>query len=251
LFPSLEFTLRLMLGMHLRLWLYKLGETDKAPSDTSSAASIKTESPSVAPGVRGDSMLVRLAPGRYQLQMVFENPGGTSGFPQAQGDAPTLCEEMSLEMAIEPVKQLESNAGAECGSADSIPTDGDLAIIKVGTRFNMPRAANIQEAVAGRGGSSFYVHVKDAEGGKGMNVGEYSIQAQQTAVLRAQVWSDFLLDDVSISVHNTDGSLLLAGVHAGSLNKLAGVIMPGEYVLKLWLPLSASKLLRDASAGQC
>ncbi len=203
----------------------------------------------MAAGVRGDALLVRVSKGRYQLQMTFDNPGGAAGTPQAQGDASSSCEEMTFEMAVEPVKDLESNAGAPCGSADSVPSDADLAIITVGTRFNMPRAANVQEAVADKGGSSFYVHVKDSEGGKGMAVGEYRMQVRETAVLRAQVWSDFLLDDVSISVHNMDGSLLIAGVHAGSLNKLTGVIMPGEYNLKLWLPMTAAKLLRDASAG--
>jgi len=233
-----------MAAVDIRLLLYKLEGEEKAYP-------VKTETPALSTGVRGDSLLALIPEGNYQLQVTFANPGGTSGIPLS-GQSRSRCLEMDLELAIDSAKAL-GEAGAQCApeAADKIPSRDDLGTIRVGTRFNEGLPASLAEAMSSPK-QNFYVHVRlDSPrlGGKGLVAAEYAVEVREDAVLQASAWSDFLLDDVSIDVYNKDGSLALVGMHRGSVNSINSLIRKGDYLFKVWLPMSAQVVLQGSAKG--
>lgn len=217
------------------------------------ASPVETQAPAIPNGVRGDALLSLLKDGDYQLHISFANPGGVSGVPASENGEKTGCEEIDLEIAIEPVSGLGSEVGLHCapGGTDKVPSREDLGTIRVGARFNEPQEnADLLSTISGSSGGGFYVHVTEEQSAKGMLVGKYPMDVQQDAILRASVWSDFLLNDVTVDVYNEDGTLALAGARKKSLSSIHSVIRRGKYYMTVWLAQSAFKLLRASTQGE-
>jgi len=81
-------------------------------------------------------------------------------------------------------------------------------------------------------------------------IASYPVEIRdETAQLEAGLSSDFLHDDLSLSLYDVSGRLVRYGAHRRSFSHLLAAVPPGRYLLKVTQSLSAKEAIDGGGAG--